>query len=82
MSVYFRPRFHLAPPSGRLNDPNGLYVEDGVLHAYYQHDPQWPTAEKRTGWGHASTPLLSDKPELWTHHPDALYPAVDYDDKG
>ena len=29
----FRPRFHLAPPAGWLNDPNGLCQYQGLYHA-------------------------------------------------
>lgn len=82
MPEHYRPSFHLTPPIGRLNDPNGLYFEDGVLHAYFQHDPQWPLARKRTGWGHAKTRIVQGEPEQWEHLPDALYPAVDYDSHG
>ncbi|MDO5076497.1 glycoside hydrolase family 32 protein [Corynebacterium sp.] len=80
--THYRPKFHLAPPIGRLNDPNGLYFEHGVLHAYFQHDPQWPIAGKRTGWGHAIAQISPGEPERWQHLPDALYPAVDYDTHG
>lgn len=81
MSEHYRPKFHLSPPIGRLNDPNGLYYDNGILHAYFQHDPQWPIAQKRTGWGHAIARLDSDF-QSWEHLPDALYPAVDYDSHG
>ncbi|GAA4797693.1 glycoside hydrolase family 32 protein [Corynebacterium canis] len=83
MPEHHRPQFHLTPPIGRLNDPNGLYFENGELHAYFQHDPQWPISGKRTGWGHAKACITDDgAPERWEHLPDALYPAVDYDTHG
>lgn len=75
----FRPRYHLTPAVGRLNDPNGVYLEEDTLHVYYQHDPQWPFAAKRTGWGHATTTLMDP---TWTHLPDALSPLTDYDQDG
>lgn len=34
-----RPAFHLAPPFGWMNDPNGLIVVDGIVQACYQHTP-------------------------------------------
>ncbi|QGU02389.1 Sucrose-6-phosphate hydrolase [Corynebacterium kalinowskii] len=71
-----RPRFHLTPAVGRLNDPNGVYLDGNILHVYYQHDPQWPFGAKRTGWGHATT--TRDDP-TWQHFPDALAPLTDYD---
>lgn len=75
----FRPRYHLTPAVGRLNDPNGVYLEDGKLHVYYQHDPQWPHGAKRTGWGHATT---THPDPSWQHLPDALAPLTDYDQDG
>ena len=30
-------RFHIMPPTGWLNDPNGLCQADGVFHAYFQY---------------------------------------------
>lgn len=76
MSTAHRPRFHITPPQGRLNDPNGMFLDDGMLHVFYQHDPAFPEWAKRTGWGHAS----ADLDELvWMHHPDALYPDAPYD---
>ncbi|MER0071195.1 glycoside hydrolase family 32 protein [Corynebacterium sp. KPL2850] len=75
-----RPNFHLAPPLGRLNDPNGLFVDGDILHAFYQHDPAFPHKPKRTGWGHATTTVSAPTP--WRHYPDALYPDLPYDKDG
>lgn len=79
---HFRPRYHLTSATGRINDPNGMYVENGQLHAYFQKDPQWPLGKKRTGWGHAVTPLTPGQPETWSFYPDALAPAMPYDKDG
>ena len=76
----YRPNYHLSPPQGRLNDPNGLFVDGETLHVFYQHDPCFPHAPKRTGWGHASASLTTA--ERWRHHPDALYPDMPYDKHG
>ena len=71
------PRFHVAPPFGRLNDPNGLLFHDGVAHAFYQWAPGFPD-ERRIGWGHArSRDLLR-----WTTLPPAIAPADAYDRDG
>lgn len=78
MSTY-RPRFHLTPAIGRLNDPNGVYLDGDTLHVYYQHDPQWPSGKKRTGWGHATTTHADPH---WSHLPDALAPLTDFDQDG
>lgn len=76
----YRPNYHLSPPQGRLNDPNGLFIDGETLHVFYQHDPCFPHAPKRTGWGHASVSLRTT--EAWCHHPDALYPDMPYDRNG
>ena len=63
------PVWHLAPPSGWMNDPNGLVVADGRWHAYFQHHPfddRWGPMH----WGHAS----SADGLRWEHHPIALRP--------
>lgn len=71
------PRFHLAPPVGRLNDPNGLVVIDGRYHACYQFSPFFPE-QRLVFWGHASsTDLLH-----WTDHGPALAPDAWYDRTG
>lgn len=74
-----RPAYHVTPPQGRLNDPNGMYVDGDTLHVYYQHDPGFPFAPKRTGWAHTTTPLTGPQRLQWTHLPDALYPDASYD---
>ncbi len=35
----WRPEFHIAPPVGWLNDPNGLCQYKGLYHAFYQYSP-------------------------------------------
>ncbi|MCB1120644.1 MAG: glycoside hydrolase family 32 protein [Verrucomicrobiae bacterium] len=59
----YRPLFHYTPPSGWINDPNGLVYFKGVWHLGIQAG--WP----RT-WGHAtSTDLIH-----WKEQPTMLYP--------
>ena len=71
------PSFHVAPPVGRLNDPNGLVVIAGVYHVFYQFGPFFPH-EKAIYWGHAtSTALLA-----WQHHAPAIPPSEWYDRNG
>ncbi|MFT3875043.1 MAG: sucrose-6-phosphate hydrolase [Propioniciclava sp.] len=71
------PRFHLAPPVGRLNDPNGLLIRDGEYHAFYQFGPFFPE-RKETFWGHASSRDLA----TWQHHRPAIAPSDWYDRSG
>lgn len=40
--TYYRPAFHIAPPNGLLNDPNGLLFKDKVHHIHYQWSPLQP----------------------------------------
>lgn len=77
-----RPFFHITPPQGRLNDPNGVLLDGDTLHVFYQHDPAFPFGAKRTGWGHVSAPLEGKHALRWQHHPDALYPDASYDLNG
>ena len=71
------PRFHVAPPAGRLNDPNGLIVIDGVYHVFYQFGPFFPH-DKAICWGHATSSDLVH----WTTHPPAIPPSDWYDRNG
>lgn len=50
----WRPAFHLAPPTGYLNDPNGLCQIDGVYHIFFQYSP-FDTVPGLTYWGHFTT---------------------------
>ncbi len=73
-----RPRFHFLPPSGWMNDPNGLVYVDGRLHLFYQHNPNGPFHD-RIHWGHA----VSDDLVHWQHQPIALTPTPGgYDTEG
>lgn len=50
-----RLRFHLMPPVGWLNDPNGLCEADGVNHIFFQYNPVEPAFGTRNHWGHYET---------------------------
>ena len=71
-----RPLYHLAPPVGRLNDPNGLVIIDGTYHAFFQFSPFHP--RKLVYWGYAS----STDGTHWTHHGPAIAPDRPYDRDG
>ncbi len=50
-----RLAYHLMPPVGWLNDPNGLCQYNGLYHIFYQYTPGNPTGADHRGWGHYTT---------------------------
>lgn len=70
----WRLRYHVMPPVGWLNDPNGVMQYNGVYHLYYQYSP-FDASGGLKYWGHqTSTDLVSFK-----DHGIALYPDQPYD---
>ena len=66
----YRQQFHLQPPVGWLNDPNGLCVYGGQYHAFFQYGPFDVTGGVKH-WGHAvSKDLLHWEPLPVMHYPD------------
>jgi len=64
-----RPEFHFTPLHGWINDPNGMFEENGIYHLYYQYyGGGWELSDGRfkngldwgpMQWGHAtSTDLM------------------------
>lgn len=73
----WRLRYHLMPPAGWLNDPNGLCYHDGQYHVFFQYSPFNPDGGLKF-WGHyASRDLVS-----WELLPTAIYPDQPYDCNG
>ncbi|XP_055924990.1 sucrose-6-phosphate hydrolase-like [Argiope bruennichi] len=71
------PTYHLSPPKGWMNDPNGLIEFKGYYHAFYQHNPSEPVWGDMH-WGHARSKNLIE----WEHLPVALGPSIDEDRDG
>lgn len=73
----FYPQFHLSPPAGWMNDPNGLIYHNGLYHAFYQHHPfdeNWGPMH----WGHATSQDMVH----WAAQPIALAPGDEWDVDG
>lgn len=72
-----KPVFHVTPPTGWMNDPNGFSVYQGKVHLFYQYHPysdEWGPMH----WGHA----VSEDFVKWEELPLALAPDTDYDGGG
>ena len=73
----YRPSYHILPPCGWINDPNGFCFYHGEYHLFCQFNPysaEWATMH----WGHwTSKDLLH-----WNWHGVALAPDQPYDQSG
>ncbi|MCR5012520.1 MAG: glycoside hydrolase family 32 protein, partial [Lachnospiraceae bacterium] len=56
----YRLNFHLMPPQGWLNDPNGLCCFKGEYHIFFQYAPDSPTGGGKKVWGHYAGKSLID----------------------
>ncbi len=72
-----RLRFHLMPPVGWLNDPNGLCRFRGEYHVFYQYAP-FDAEGGIKFWGHYKSPDLL----RWVQCPVMLYSDQPYDVHG
>ena len=54
----WRQAFHLEPPRGWLNDPNGLCWFGGRYHVYFQYCPSAADGSGPKCWGHYESPDL------------------------
>ena len=68
----FRSMYHHTPPAKWMNDPNGMFYQNGVWHLYYQHNP-FGTTWGPMHWAHAtSTDLLTWEEQSIVLYPDSL----------
>lgn len=73
----YYPTYHIAPPHGLLNDPNGLVYHEGIHHIFYQWFPLGPVHGLKH-WYHLSTKDFIH----YTDHGVALKPDTLYDQHG
>lgn len=73
----YYPHFHLAPPVGWMNDPNGLCRCGEWYHVFYQYGPFDPEGGVKH-WGHYRSRDLTH----WEKCPVLLYPADTWDEHG
>lgn len=73
----YRQKYHIMPPVGLLNDPNGLIHFNSIYHLFFQWMP-FKTGHGSKFWGHyTSSDLLN-----WTLEPIALTPSEWYEKDG
>lgn len=72
-----RFQYHIQPPTGWLNDPNGLCQKDGVYHIYHQYVPFYPE-RCNVVWGHVTTTDFIH----YDYHEPALFPDTAWDANG
>lgn len=73
----WRNKYHIMPPIGWINDPNGLCEFNGEYHCYYQYSPLSPTGGLKF-WGHTASKDLVN----WEDKGVALYPDIKEDKDG
>lgn len=73
----YRLQYHVMPPVGLLNDPNGFIQWNGTYHLFYQWMP-FKTGHGAKFWGHYSSKDLVN----WKHEEIALTPFEWYEKNG
>lgn len=75
---YYRCNYHIMPPVGFLNDPNGFIQINGWYHLFYQFNPAYPNGKKLVCWAHVRSKDLVN----WEELPVALFPSQWYETHG
>jgi len=74
---YHRLKYHVMPPTGLLNDPNGFLYINNEYHLFYQFHP-FDTKHGLKHWAHIKSKNLVD----WELLPIALAPSQWYETHG
>lgn len=73
----WRLSFHLMPPVGWMNDPNGLCQMNGIYHVFFQYSPLSATGGIKL-WGHYTSQNLLK----WKYEGVTLIPDNEFDRDG
>ncbi|MDP5255519.1 MULTISPECIES: glycoside hydrolase family 32 protein [unclassified Vibrio] len=73
----YRPLWHISPPQGLINDPNGFVYFNEQYHLFYQWNPFYCDHSVKA-WAHLTSYDLIN----WYWHPLALAPSHYYDSHG
>ncbi len=73
----YRGKYHLTPPVGWMNDPNGFVYYKGKYHCFYQFHP-FAATNGVMYWGHA----VSEDLVKWEQLGVAIAPDMNYDRDG
>lgn len=73
----YRLKFHLMPPVGWLNDPNGLCQFKGIYHVFFQYSPLHVNGGMKA-WGHYTSADLVN----WNYVGAPFYPDKEFDKDG
>ncbi|RDU22917.1 glycoside hydrolase family 32 protein [Anaerosacchariphilus polymeriproducens] len=73
----WRLKFHLMPPVGWINDPNGLCQMNGIYHVFFQYSPL-EAAGGIKFWGHYTSSDLLE----WNYEGVTLVPDQEFDRDG
>lgn len=73
----YRQKFHLMPPTGWLNDPNGLCQFQRKYHAFFQYSP-FDAEGGLKMWGHYTSRNMME----WEYEGAALFPDQPFDCHG
>ncbi len=73
----YRHKYHILPPEGWLNDPNGSCYFNGKYHVFFQYSPGQPEGGDKY-WGHYESPDMVN----WKYVGIAISPDMEYDCDG
>lgn len=73
----WKPIYHIHPPFGLMNDPNGVSYYNDEYHVFYQWYPFGPIHGMKH-WGHVRSKDLIN----WERMPVAIIPTESYESHG